>query len=106
LSRALVVVLCVSATGNVQAGTVAEPEYVGICYALDAGAKKAEDALRPLERQTLILRTKTKGLGFGGTRAGYEVTGPASPVRFPAGETLKCRVVRKCERAVDCNESV
>ena len=44
-----------------------EPEYVGIPYYLDAKAGE----LKGLERQTYAMRSKVKGLGFGGASASY-----------------------------------
>ena len=56
---------------------------MGICFHVNPD----DLSLQPLERQTYGIKTKTKGLGFGGSRASYAVPGAASTVRFPAGKS-------------------
>jgi len=73
-----------------------EPEYVSIPHRVNPKDK----SLQPLERQTYGVRSKAKGLGFGGSRASYEIPGATSTTRFTAGEPMTF-VIRLASKDVD-----
>src|SRR5665213_1404712 len=62
------------------------PEYVGIFMARVSGGGGDYVAL---ERVTPVLRTRVRGLGFGGAEEHDSFAGEASPVRFKAGQPIE-----------------
>ncbi|MEM7248279.1 MAG: hypothetical protein AAF533_23295 [Acidobacteriota bacterium] len=82
--------------GSALAG-VAEPEYVGIPYRLVTTEQGGEELVK-LERQKFTYRSKSKLLGWAGSKTTYDIPGRKSPVRFKAGEPLRF-VVRAASQA-------
>lgn len=76
--------LCCTVTGQEPQKTP-EPEYVAQPHYLDSKTQ----SLVSLERQMAARKWKTKALGFGGGRLGYELKGGKSPVRFHAGSKME-----------------
>jgi hypothetical protein len=67
-----------------EAKTVQEPEYIGTVVYLDPAG-----TLTPLEKQQPNTQTKVIGLGYGGAKTSIIFNGPASPVRFKAGQDIQ-----------------
>jgi hypothetical protein len=62
-----------------------EPQYVNQFFFLDSSSGK----LMPLERQNAAMKSKAKGLGYGGASTFYQIKGPKSKVRFKSGQNLE-----------------
>lgn len=67
-----------------QEATRPEPEYNNTVYWHDAAA----NALRPLERQVLKMRTKPKALGLAGMSNTLQAEGAKSPTRFASNQVV------------------
>jgi hypothetical protein len=67
-----------------EAKNVQEPEYVGTVFYVDPAG-----ALAPLEKQQPNTQTKVIGMGYGGAKTSIIFNGPASPVRFKAGQDIQ-----------------
>lgn len=96
VSFVLLVVVGSASSAAQDAKKTVEPEYLGTFFSLNSD----DGALSPLERQTPAIRTKVKGLGFGGGDAFGEVSGAKSPIRFTAG-SVPAFIVRAASRDKD-----
>ena len=76
---------CFLITASLAALAQQEPEYVNQFFLLDSASGK----LMPLERQNAAMKSKAKGLGYGGASTFYQIKGPKSKVRFKAGQNLE-----------------